>query len=116
MIRQPSDCGRWVVGQGLAVLTGRPQTVHRRQDGFKAHVAVEPDTGIITYCQVSKASGPLTSDAEVGPELLADEDGPRQVLADSADGSVQPRADLAAAGHEAIIKPGPPRPAVEVPV
>lgn len=26
------------------------KTVHRRQHGFKAHIAVDPDTGIITDC------------------------------------------------------------------
>ena len=30
--------------------------VHRRQDGFKAHIVIEPDTGIITDCALTKAS------------------------------------------------------------
>jgi hypothetical protein len=89
------------------------KTVHRRQDGFKAHVAVEPDTGLITDCAVTKASGPGSSDAAVGPTLLADEVGPRQVLADSAYGSGDARAELAAAGHDAVIKPIPLQAAVE---
>ena len=42
------------------------KTVHRRQDGFKAHIAVEPETGIITDCTLTKASGPDTHDAAVG--------------------------------------------------
>jgi hypothetical protein len=29
----------------------------RRQDGFKTHVAVEPDTGIITDYALTKAAG-----------------------------------------------------------
>ncbi len=62
---------------------------------------------------MTKAFGPRSGDAEVGPEMLAGEDGPREVLADSAYGSGQARADLAAAGHDAVIKPGPLRPAVE---
>ena len=49
------------------------KTVHRRQDGFKAHIAVEPDTGLITDCALTKASGPGTGDAAVGAALLADE-------------------------------------------
>ena len=81
------------------------KTVHRGQDGFKAHIAVEPDTGIITDCELTKASGPRSGDAAVGPDLLATEPGPVQVLADSAYGSGQARAELAGAGHEAIIKP-----------
>jgi len=83
------------------------KTVHRRQDGFKAHVAVEPDTGLITDCTVTRASGPQSGDAVVGPGLLADEPAPVEVLADSAYGSGAARADLAAAGHRAVIKPIP---------
>ena len=83
------------------------KTVHRRQDGFKAHIAIEPDTGIITDCELSKASGEHSGDAQVGPGLLDGEDGPRQVLGDSAYGSGDARAELAQAKHEAIIKPKP---------
>ncbi len=71
------------------------KTVHRRQDGFKAHVAVEPDTGIITDCALTKASGPDTHDAAVAAQLLADEDEPVTVLGDSAYGSGDFRAHLA---------------------
>ncbi|MET3808909.1 hypothetical protein ABIB25_005941 [Nakamurella sp. UYEF19] len=88
------------------------KTVHRRQDGFKAHIAIEPDTGIITDCELTKASGARSSDAQVGPALLEGEESAVQALADSAYGSGQARADLAAAGHEAVIKPIPLRPAV----
>jgi hypothetical protein len=49
------------------------KTVRRRQDGFKAPVAVEPQTGIVTDCAVTKASGTDCSDAAAGPDLLADE-------------------------------------------
>ena len=48
--------------------------VHRRQDGFKAHVAVEPDTGIITDCALTKASGADNHEAAVGLALLDWED------------------------------------------
>lgn len=59
--------GQWRIAQKVAsdrvVSTVDPDarhahdSVHRRQDGFKAHVAVEPDTGIITDCTLTKASG-----------------------------------------------------------
>ncbi len=88
------------------------KTVSHRQDGFKAHIAVEPDTGLITDCVLTKASGPDTGDAAVGPGLLVAEPVPVEVLADSAYGSGQARAELAAAGHHAVIKPIPLRPAV----
>lgn len=44
--------------------------MHRRQDGFKAHLAVEPDTGIITDCALTKACGPDNHEAVVGLALL----------------------------------------------
>jgi hypothetical protein len=77
----------------------------------RAHVAVEPETGIVTDCALTKASGTDCSDAAVGPDLLADELQPVQALADSAYGSDETRAALANARHTAIIKPIPLRPA-----
>jgi IS5 family transposase len=115
--------GRWAIARRVApdrvISTVDPdarhahKTVHRRQDGFKAHAAVEPDTGLITDCALTKAAGPGSGDAAVGPTLLGDEPTPVEVLADSAYGSGDARADLAAAGHTPIIKPIPLRPAVE---
>ncbi|ELP47282.1 hypothetical protein B0173_04096 [Mycobacterium avium subsp. paratuberculosis] len=52
------------------------KTVHRRQDGFKAHLAVEPDTGIITDCALTKASGADNHEAVVGLSLLEGEHTP----------------------------------------
>jgi hypothetical protein len=85
------------------------KTVHRRQDGFKAHVAVEPDTGLVTACQLSKASGADSSDATVGVDLLTNEVEHVEVLGDSAYGSGAARATLGEAGHKALIKPIPVR-------
>lgn len=83
------------------------KTVHRRQTGFNAHIAIEPGTGLSTACTLSKASGADSSDAAVGVGLPAAEPGPVQVLADSAYGSGAARAALAEAGHTTIIKPIP---------
>jgi transposase len=114
--------GRWRIAQRVApdrvISVVDPEarhahkTVHRRQDGFKAHIAIEPDTGLITDCTLTKAAGADTHDAVVGVGLLADEVTPLEVLADSAYGTGQARADLAAAGHTATIKPIPLRAAV----
>ena len=114
--------GHWQIAQNVApdrvISTVDPdtrhahKTVHRRQDGFKAHIAVEPDTGIITDCALTKASGPGSGDAAAGIELLAGEPGPVTVLADSAYGSGDLRAELAAGGHGDLVKPAPLRPAV----
>ena len=86
---------------------------HRRQDGYKAHVAIEPGTGLFTGGKLTKASGEDNHEAVVGLDLLAGEDDGLQVLGDTAYGTGQARADLAAAGHTAIIKPGPLKPAVD---
>jgi IS5 family transposase len=109
--------GRWRITQRVApdrvISTVDPEarhahkTVHRRQDGFKAHIAIEPDTGIITDCTLTKASGVDSHDAVVGIALLAGEDEPLEVLADSAYGTGDARAALAEAGHATVIKPWP---------
>jgi hypothetical protein len=54
----------------------RPTTVQRRQDGSKARIAVEPDTGNITVCGLTKASGEHSCDAQVGTGPLAEEPAP----------------------------------------
>lgn len=115
--------GRWRIARQVAadrvISTVDPdtrhvhKTVHRRQDGFKAHVSIEPDTGIITNCALRQASGADNHEAVVGLELLADEDPGLQVLGDSAYGSAEARLALADAGHTAVIKPIPLRTVIE---
>ncbi|ABM11397.1 transposase, IS4 family [Mycolicibacterium vanbaalenii PYR-1] len=109
--------GHWQIAQKVAgdrvISTVDPEarhahkTVHRRQDGFKAHIAVEPDTGIITDCALTKASGPDNHEAVIGLALLADEHTPVRVLGDSAYGTGDARAALAELKHVAVIKPLP---------
>lgn len=89
------------------------KTVHRRQDGFKAHIAVEPETGLVTACALTKAAGAHSSDAAIGVTLLDAEPDRLEVLGDSAYGSGAARATLAEAGHTAVIKPIPLKSAVE---
>jgi hypothetical protein len=117
LVEEGSDPPRWRIAQRVApdrvISVVDPQarhahkTVHRRQDGFKAHVAVEPDTGIITDCSLTKAAGAENHDAVVGIVLLHGETQPVTVLADSAYGTGPARAALRDAGHEAVIKPLP---------
>ncbi|MCV7074803.1 transposase, partial [Mycobacterium szulgai] len=73
--------------------------------GFKAHVAVEPDTGIITNCALTKATGPDNHETAVGLDLLAAEPHSVTVLADAAYGSGEFRAQLAARGHADRVDP-----------
>ena len=120
--------GRWqITGWRIArkvapervISTVDPEARHahktraRHQDGYKAHVKVEPDTGLITGCALTPAAGPEHSDAAVGIELLADEPDPIEVLGDSAYGTGELLAAVAEGGHTAIIKPWPLRPAVD---
>jgi hypothetical protein len=89
--------------------------VHRRDDGYKGHVEIEPDTGLICECALTRAAGAEFSDAAVGLELLADDDtaaGPIEAFGDSAYGTGEALAALQQAGHTAGIKPWPLRPAV----
>jgi IS5 family transposase len=86
------------------------KSLSRRQDGFKAHIAAEPDTGLITNAALTKATGAGTGDAAAGAAVLAGDDSftePGQVLADSAYGTGDLLADLQQAGHEPVIKPWP---------
>ena len=110
----PGAAPRWRIARRVApdrvISVVDPQarhahkTVHRRQDGFKAHIAIEPVTGLTTACTLSKASGADSSDANVGIDLLTAETEHVEVLADSAYGSGIARATLAEAGHTALIK------------
>lgn len=117
---EPGDePGQWRIVRGTAkdrvISTVDPDTRHahksrsRQQDGYKAHIAVEPDTGLITSCALTPGN---THDGVPVADLLADEDAPVQVLADSAYGSAEARKKLADAGHDTVIKPIPLRAAV----
>jgi hypothetical protein len=86
------------------------KTRSRKQDGFKAHIAAEPDTGLITNAAITKATGEGTGDAAAGAAVLAGDDSltePGQVLADSAYGTGDLLNDLQQAGHDPVIKPWP---------
>jgi IS5 family transposase len=77
------------------------KSVSSYRDGFKAHIAVEPETGLITATALTPAN---VGDGPTGVALLAGEEPGLQVLADSAYGSGRVRAALDEAGHNAAIK------------
>ena len=121
--------GRWRIAHRVApdrvISVVDPDARHahksreRRQDGFKAHIVIEPDTGLTTAVAVTKASGPANSDATVGAVLLGTDvtldpvSSSVEVLADSAYGTGEMLATLTEAGQVPVIKPWPTRPAVE---
>lgn len=119
--------GRWRIARKVApdrmISTVDPDARHahksreRKQDGFKAHIVVEPDTGLTTAVKATKASGTENSDGNVGAALLSEDDtvseGQKvEVLADSAYGTGEMLHELDKSGHKPVIKPWPLRPAV----
>jgi IS5 family transposase len=114
--------GRWRIARKVAadrvISTVDPEARHtrkspeNRRDGYRAHVAACPETGIITGEQLTKAAGEENSDAAVAAALLAAGDCPAEVYGDSAYGTGDLRAALNEAGHTAVIKPKPLMPAV----
>jgi IS5 family transposase len=111
--------GTWRIAQRVApdrvVSTVDPEARHAHKsvseyhDGFKAHIAVEPETGLVTAATLTPANTP---DGPTGVGLLEGEEPGLQVLADSAYGSGEVRAALRDAKHDQAIKPMPLRSAV----
>lgn len=113
--------GRWKIARKVAadrmISTVDPEARHARKtrsdqrDGFKAHVVVEPETGLITNAEVTAAAGPLAPDAVVAASLLATDPSvgqqPVSVLGDSAYATGALLRRLADAGHTALLKPHP---------
>jgi IS5 family transposase len=85
------------------------KTQHSYRDGFKAHVAAEPETGIVTAVDLTAGN---VGDAEAAPGLIEDEPAGTEVLADSGYGSGELRRHLEDHKMSAVIKPLPLRPAV----
>jgi hypothetical protein len=115
--------GRWRIARKVApervISAVDTEARHTRKspsncrDGYRAHVVAEPDTGIITDEELTKAAGVDNSDAAAARRFLDAEGEPRRWYGDSAYGSGDLRAAMKDAGHEAVIKPGPIRPPVE---
>jgi hypothetical protein len=106
--------GTWRIARKVAkdrvISTVDPQARHthktsaHKRDGYKAHIAAEPATGLVTECALTAATVP---DGPTGVGLLAGEAPGLEVLGDSGYGSGQTRAALRAAGHTQTIKPIP---------
>ena len=136
--------GRWRIARKVAadrvISTIDPDARHTRKspesrrDGYRAHVAAEPQTGIITDEQLTQACGADNADAAVAERFVAAEavqatrdgqqatrdgqqatsgdDRTRQWYGDSAYGTGELRQAIARAGQVAVIKPKPLQPAV----
>jgi len=118
-VESGDEPGRWRIARRVAedrvvsVTDSQSRHAHKSRssyrDGYKAHIAAEPETGLITANTVTAANTP---DGDTAVELLADDDEPVEVLGDSAYGSGETRKALEDVGHSATIKPPPLRPAV----
>lgn len=117
---EPGDRpGRWKIARGTAkdrtISTVDPETRHAhktrksQRDGYKAHVAAEPDTGLITGCDLGAGN---EGDAQAAPGLLENEPEGIEVLGDSAYSSADLREHLAKKKMVPVIKPQPLQPAV----
>ena len=139
--------GRWRIARKVTedrvISTVDPDARHTRKspearrDGYRAHVAAGPETGIITDEKLTGAAGQENGDPAVAAEFLAaeaagaghsgaaeaagdsqdtidgrDSDQPLAWYGDPAYGTGDLRAAVAAAGHQAVIKPKPVQPAV----
>jgi Transposase domain (DUF772)/Transposase DDE domain len=122
--------GRWRIARKVApdrvISTVDPDARHtrkspeQRRDGYRAHVAAEPETGIITDEALTQATGTETSDAAVAERFLAAETthaadnhaSTREWYGDSAYGSGDLRDAIGKAGQLAVLKPKPLQPAV----
>jgi Transposase DDE domain len=106
--------GSWRIARKVAkervISTVDPQARHahkssaHRRDGYKAHVAAEPETELVTECVLTAAN---VADGPTGIGLLASERPGLEVLGDPAYGGGATRAALRAAGHSQTIKPLP---------
>ena len=127
--------GRWRIARKVAgdrvISVVDPDARHTRKspearrDGYRAHVAADPQTGIITDEKLTGAAGQDNGDPAVAAEFLAaeaasqdtgddrDGDQPLAWYGDSAYGTGDLRAAIGKAGHQAVIKPKPVQPAVE---
>jgi hypothetical protein len=127
--------GRWRIARKVAgdrvISTVDPDARHARKshearrDGYRAHLAADPETGIITDEKLTRAAGTENSDPAVAEQFLAAEagspgapgaDGPGDGAAagrdlswygDSAYGTGDLRGAVCDAGHRAVIKPKP---------
>jgi hypothetical protein len=132
--------GRWRIARKVAedrvISVNDPdarhtrKSQHARRDGYRAHVAADPQTGIITDEKLTKACGEENTDPAVAAEFLAaeagaDRDGDQDSggegdsagselswYGDTAYGTGELREAIGNAGHRAVIKPKPVQPAV----
>ncbi|WP_433470168.1 IS1182 family transposase [Spirillospora sp. CA-128828] len=114
--------GRWRITRATApdrvVSTVDPDARHvhktrsHYQDGYKAHLAIEPETGLFTAVALTPGSGSEHHEATVALDLLADQDEPVEVFGDTAYSTGPTHQALQEQGHRLFCKPAPLKTAV----
>ena len=116
--------GRWRITKGTAenrtLSTVDPESRHvhktrsHKQDGYKAHLAVEPETGIYTAVAIRPGAGAEHHEAAVALDLLDSDEQETglQVFGDSAYSGGGAVAALLKRGHRPLLKPAPLKTAV----
>ncbi len=117
---EPDGDGRdgcWRIARGTAadrvVSTVDPHSRHvhktrsHHQEGYKAHLAVEPSTGLFTAVALTPGAGAAHHESSLALPLLADEEVSMDVFADSAYSAGATRKALQQAGHRLFVKPPP---------
>jgi hypothetical protein len=116
--------GRWRITKGTAenrmVSTVDPEARHvhktrsHKQDGYKAHLAIEPETGIYTAVAIRPGAGPEHHEATVALDLLDQDEQAAglHVYGDTAYSSGDAVATLLARGHRLFLKPAPVKTAI----
>ena len=112
--------GHWRIARRVAsdrvISVVDPESRHSRKtpsqcrDGYKAHLCVEPETGLVTAAKLTSAN---VADGPTGVALLEGEDPGLVVLADGAYGSGETLAALTRAGHLKAVKPFPSHRSIE---
>ena len=105
------------VAEDRVIPTVDPEARHTRKssearrDGYRAHVAADPETGIITNEKLTGACGEQNTDPAVAEEFVAAQaaghgvDGGLAWYGDSAYGTGELRDAIGRAGHQAVISP-----------
>ena len=116
----PHREGRWRIARRVAkdrtISTVDPQARHghktrtRKRDGYKAHVAAEPETGLVTAVALTAANTP---DADSIKDLVAEEPPGAEIVADSAYASGAALETFDGLKHTPVVKPIVRKPHIE---
>ncbi len=111
-IIRPEDKGRGKTRPDRVISVTDPQArhsrknVHDRTDGYRAHIAAEPESGIITDEELTMASGPENSDAAAAARFVAREHPPAATGKDQAGPGSQDQAGQGSQDQAGQAGPG----------